>query len=253
MLEIILLAIVQGLTEFLPISSSGHLVIIPKLFAFKDPGLAFDAFLHLGTLAAVVIYFRKDIIGLLDKSKHKLALAIFIATIPAVVCGFALKSLIASDFVRSVDFIAYTLIAGSILMFAADKSAKAKISIQEMSFTKTIFVGFMQCLALMPGVSRSGSTISGAMFMGLKREDAARFSFLLGLPAVAGAGLLAVKDMMEAGFADIAVENLVIGFIVSFVSGYLAIDFLIKFLQKQSMTVFVVYRLLLAVYLLICF
>jgi undecaprenyl-diphosphatase len=138
-------------------------------------------------------------------------------------------------------------------MFAADKFAKAKISIQEMSFTKTIFVGFMQCLALMPGVSRSGSTISGAMFMGLKREEAAKFSFLLGLPAVAGAGLLAVKDMFEAGFDDISISYLAVGFAVSFASGYFAIDFLIKFLQKQSMTVFVIYRLLLAAYLLICF
>ena len=260
-LEITILATIQGLTEFLPISSSGHLVIAPKLFGFTDPGLAVDAFLHLGTLAATLIYFRKEVFAMLKSffSNHpadrKLALGIIIATIPAIAIGFGLKSFFESDLVRSTTSIAVTLLLGSVLMYFADSFLKKREitkEINNLNFKQMFFVGLMQTLALFPGVSRSGSTISAGLFMGLSRDQAARFSFLVGLPAVAGAGLLALKDLMETGInSDSSIIPLFLGFITSFIVGYLAIDFMIKFLKNNNLWGFIVYRVILAGILLI--
>lgn len=298
--EIAILGIVQGLTEFLPISSSAHLALLPKLLGWQDPGLDVDAFLHLGTLFAVLIYFWKDLLDLVvRRDKHKLLLAIIIATLPAIAIGFGFKNFFESDFVRSYTVIAVTLIAGSILMWAADyfhnciyesgvqndTSSKLqscflndllrtrfgllKKSMVDLKLVMIFFIGCMQALALFPGVSRSGATISGALFMGLNRSDAAKFSFLLGAPAVAGAGLLAVKDMLEnllsngvgasfmgtSWFDIVSVMNywlpLGIGFTASFISGYFAIGFLIKFLQSRSLMSFIVYRMALALFILL--
>ena len=255
-LEITILATIQGLTEFLPISSSGHLVIAPKLLGFSDPGLAVDAFLHLGTLAATLIYFRKEVLAMLKSffSNHpadrKLALGIIIATIPAIAIGFGFKSFFESDLVRSTTSIAVTLLAGSLLMYFADaflKKRQVTKEINNLNFKQMFFVGLMQTLALFPGVSRSGSTISAGLFMGLSRDQAARFSFLVGLPAVAGAGLLALKDLMETGInSDSSIIPLFLGFITSFIVGYLAIDFMIKFLKNNNLWGFIIYRVILA-------
>jgi undecaprenyl-diphosphatase len=284
MLSVIILALIQGLTEFLPVSSSGHLILIPKLFNLKNFGLDFDAFLHIGTLFAVLVYFRKDIWNLIkgflriDKSYSKLSYGILIATIPVVLIGFGLKDFFETDFIRSIDFVAYMLIAGSVLMYVAEKfsirteaktrelapddemrenavllkqNCNSKKDMQELGYLQMLFIGLIQCLALFPGMSRSGSTIAAGIFTGLKKEEAARFSFLLGLPAIAGAGLLAVKDMLEVGSLELGLMELSLGLLISFVSGLLAIDFLLKFLRNQSLTVFVVYRLIFAALLII--
>jgi undecaprenyl-diphosphatase len=276
-IQISILAIVQGLTEFLPVSSSGHLVLAPKLLGFTDPGLAIDAFLHLGTLLAAVIYFREDIYlmtkslllsipGLTgDSDSHKkdsiimsihrrLALGIILGSIPAVLLGLTAKDFFETEYIRSVEFVSYMLIAGAVLMLVSEQFFAKEKTISSLTKKRMFFVGLMQSLALLPGMSRSGSTIAGALFMGLKKDEAARFSFLLGLPVIAGAGLLAIKDMFSDGLgADLNLMALALGFLLSFVSGYLAIDFLLKFLKKQSLTWFVVYRVLLALVLLFGF
>lgn len=270
-LKITILALIQGLTEFLPVSSSGHLVLAPKLFGFSDPGLAVDAFLHLGTLLAAVIYFREDILfmirGLTSALKpvkkpqtevlfvhRRLALGIMIASIPAVLIGLNFKEFFETEFIRSTEFVAYMLIAGAVLMMTSEVFFGKEKNISSLSKSGMFFVGVMQCLALFPGVSRSGSTIAGGLFLGLKKDEAARFSFLLGLPVIAGAGALSVKDMLETGLGgDLNLQVLLLGFLVSFLSGYFAIDFLLKFLQQQSLISFVIYRFALAAYLLLFF
>lgn len=268
-LKITILAVIQGLTEFLPVSSSGHLVLAPKLLGFSDPGLAVDAFLHLGTLLAAVIYFRDDIWFMLRgvmtafkpvKKPHtevlsvhrKLAFGIMIASIPAVIIGLNFKEFFETEFIRSTEFVAYMLIVGAVLMMVSEVFFGKEKNISSLSKGGMFFVGLMQCLALFPGFSRSGSTIAGGLFLGLKKEEAARFSFLLGLPVIAGAGALSIKDMLETGLGgDLNLQALALGFIVSFISGYFAIDFLLKFLQKQSLIWFVVYRFALAAFLLL--
>lgn len=260
-LEIIFLALIQGLTEFLPVSSSGHLALAPKLFGFNDPGLDLDAFLHLGTLLAVLIYFRAEVLAMLksfiskDPLNRKLSIGIIIATIPAMALGFGFKSFFESDLARSPASIMITLGLGSILMFAADRFINRNPSTKEisnLSFKEMFFIGTMQALALFPGVSRSGATISAGLFTKLNREEAARFSFIVGLPAVGGAGLIAIKDLIsDIGLSNIDWSTMSIGFLVSFISGYLAIDFMIKFLKTQSLSLFIIYRiaLMLVVYL----
>lgn len=269
LITISLLAIIQGITEFLPISSSGHLALAPKLFGFTDPGLAVDAFLHLGTLFAALIYFRKDIlemiVGLFSFGKNeekssasqyrKLALEIMVATIPVIVIGFVFKDFFSSSLLlRSTKFIAFTLAGGGVLMLIAENYSR-KLSehknIFQSNFLAMFFIGVMQMLALFPGMSRSGSTITGALFTGIQKADSARLAFLIGLPAITAAGLLAIKDLMNAGSVNIGSLNILgLGFLLSFVSGYFAIDFMIKFLKTKSLIGFVIYRLLLAALLL---
>jgi len=246
-LQIAVLALVQGLTEFLPISSSGHLVLVPKLLGWQEHGLDLDAFLHLGTLVAVLVYFYKDLVDIVLHKRH-LGIAIIIGTLPAVLLGFGAKTYFSSEAVRSVASICVTLILGSVLMIVADVAANARTEFknsQDLKILDIFWIGCAQALALFPGVSRSGASISAGLFTGLSREDAARFSFLLGVPAIAGAGLLALKDMAQTG-VQLDYSSLGLGFIVSAISGYLAIDFLIKFLKTQSLRGFVIYRVVLA-------
>ena len=247
LLQVIVLGLVQGLTEFLPISSSGHLVLVPKLLGWQEHGLDFDAFLHLGTLAAVLVYFRKDLIEIV-LHKRRLGIAIVIGTLPAVLLGFGAKTYFASEAVRSITSISITLVLGSLLMILADiyyVSRETFKSQADLKILDVLWIGCAQALALFPGVSRSGASISAGLFSGMRREEAARFSFLLGVPAIAGAGLLAVKDMAETGI-HLDYLSLGIGFVISAISGYLAIDFLIKFLKTQSLRGFVIYRVVLA-------
>ena len=258
-LQIIVLGFVQGLTEFLPISSSGHLVLLPKFFGWQDPGLNVDAFLHLGTLLAVLIYFREELLQIaFNSEKTKLRNGIFLATIPALALGFGFKSFFeSSETLRSINFVSLTLFLGAIAIFLAEKFSSKSRLVDDLSTLQMFFIGLMQSLALFPGLSRSGICIVAALMMGLKREDSAKFAFLVGVPAIAGAGLLSLKDMLEPYFSSAASSSpeldwlsLGLGFIVSFLSGLWAIDFLIKFLKTKSLLVFVVYRIVLAALLL---
>lgn len=259
----ILLGFIQGITEFLPISSSGHLIIARDILGISQVGgLAFDAILQLATVCAVMLYFRKDIWDLIqntfsgfkNSTKNKLTLYLVIATIPAVIGGLLLQDMMDSIF-RNVSLVAITLILGSIIMSIADKVLSSRIKQgndgQNLTFGKSILIGLFQVLALIPGMSRSGMTISGGYIAGLSKELAVRFSFLLSIPIIVGSGLIKLVEIFgEPTLVSGGSVVLVSGFVSAFVFGWFAIDFLLKFLKTNSFKVFVWYRVLLALLLL---
>ncbi len=249
--QAIILGLVQGLGEFLPISSSAHLVLAPWFLQFTDPGLAFDAVLHLGTLFAVLTYFWKDwleILGLAFGVKkdgnnyNKKSLWILVlATIPGALAGYFFESQAETIF-RSPLVIAFTLSFVGLLLFLADKYAKHKKKLKEISWKESLVIGLAQALAIVPGVSRSGATITAGLFSGLSRISAAKFSFLLSTPIILGASLFKLPDLWKSGLG----VSFWVGLLVSAVSGYLAIKYLLKFVKKASYKIFFWYRLILA-------
>lgn len=254
-LKAIILGVVQGLTEFLPISSTAHLRIIPSFFGWGDIGASYTAVIQVGTMIAIIIYFWKDLtkmtlsffksIATKDFRSHetRLFILITIGTIPIVIFGFLLKDLIRHQF-RSMYVMAGSLIFFSMILYIADRYTKKTVVMEKLTMKDGIIVGFFQALALIPGASRSGSTISGAFFRNLTREDAARFSFLLSIPAVLLSGvyeLFSQRSTLLSG--DAAVLSLVIATIVSGIVGYWSIWFLLSFIKKHSLIVFVVYRI----------
>jgi len=260
------LGVLQGLTEFFPISSSGHLVVLPLLSGWEAQPLVFDTTLHLGTALALILFFWRDLCGIvkgfLGKGKNavenvrakNMGLCLVVGSIPAGLVGLLFGGWFESSF-RSVSWVATFLILGSILMALADARFRADASEgadseQGLSLKKSFKIGVFQVLALFPGFSRSGATISGGMLLGLNREAAARFSFLLSIPVVLGAGIL--KGMTSLG--DISTDlywPLLVGFLSSFITGLACIKFLLKFLKKNDLDAFVVYRMLLAVVLIL--
>lgn len=251
-----ILGVVQGLTEFIPVSSSGHLVLIPALFRWPDQGLAFDAGLHGGTLLALLIYFKSDWYRLLRGSwnglRHhgvrfdryepdgRLAVLIALGTLPVGVIGLAFNGWI-EDNLREVWIVTVALAGVALLMLAADRLGTRYRTVGDIGLRDAMVVGLAQAAALIPGVSRSGATISAAMALGLNRYDAARFAFLLGTPAFAGAALLAVSDLV--GASDIDVAQMALGFVTSAAVGLLAIGILMRFLRTRTLVPFVLYRL----------
>jgi undecaprenyl-diphosphatase len=260
--QALVMGIVQGLTEFLPISSSGHLIIIPFLFGWTDPfidSLAFSVMLHIGTLAALLVYFRADWVRLVpaglasirDRSfrgdpDRRLAWLLVAATIPAAVAGFLLSNLIETAF-RDVGLVAVTLVGGAVILWLADRWGARTKGIADITFPIAGGIGAAQALALVPGISRSGISISAARFAGLDRESAARFSFLMATPVTAGAAIFEIRKLAsgEAG-VDVSVGPLVVGMLAAFASGMLAIGFLLRYLRTRSLNIFVAYRLVLA-------
>lgn len=251
--QVILLALIQGLTEFLPISSSAHLILPSQLFGWSDQGLSFDVAVNTGSLFAVVIYFRHDIVTLAkswfssftgkQSQESKLAWWIILATIPAVIVGFTAKDFIETHF-RNTLVIAITTIVFGLLLWLADRMSKAQLSEFQMGWKKALLIGLAQAMALIPGTSRSGATMTAALMLGLTREAAARFSFLMSIPVSFGAALLVTKDLVESP-AAIDYQALGLGIVVSFIAAYLCIHYFLKFISKIGMTPFVIYRLLL--------
>lgn len=241
----LILGAIQGLTEFLPISSSAHLVLVPIILKWEYQSLAFDAVLHLGTGCALLVYFFSDIVSIL-KSKKLLTL-IIIGSLPAGILGFLFDNLFETYF-RSVGFVTLFLAMGTILMYIAEVAFKNVWSIHRVenisliSPAKAFVLGLFQSLALFPGVSRSGATISGGMLLGLTRELAARFSFILSLPIVFAAGFFKLLDSRGELLWDF---NLLTGFITSFLVGLFAIKFLVNFLKSNNLYIFIAYRVLL--------
>lgn len=259
----IILGITQGITEFLPISSSGHLIIVRDVLGItQSGGLAFDAILQLATACAVLLYFRKDIIDLVlnafkkerDIQKLKLTAALIVGTIPAIVLGLFLQDYMETVF-RSTALVAITLILGSIVMYIGDLFLKKRTKPAEnLTIMKGFGIGLYQCLALVPGMSRSGMSISGGYFLGLSKEMAVRFSFLLSIPIIVGSGLVKLVDIIkDPSIISGGFTTLSFGFISAFVFGWLSIDFLLKFLKTNSFKVFVIYRVVLALLLLVWF
>ena len=250
-----MLAIVQGLTEFLPISSSGHLVLVPYLVEWTDQGLAFDVAVHFGSLIAVCVFFREDIMGLLrgglrilggdvSSPQSYMALAIALGTIPAAAAGLLFASWIESN-LRDQAIIVYTLSGYGILMALADRYARREKGISEIRIRDAVIIGLAQALSLVPGTSRSGVTITAGRLLGFERQDAARFSFLLSAPVILLATLYKGGEMV-LGDAAVAWGQLALGVVVSAVVAYLSIDFFMRFVSRIGLAPFAIYRLALA-------
>jgi undecaprenyl-diphosphatase len=253
-LEAIILGIVQGLTEFLPISSSGHLVLVPDLFGIPAPPLAFDVLLHLATVVAIIGYFYREVRAMVlsfvapsrlpaDDVKvfRRLALWLIVGSVPAGIVGLAFGDFVEGLF-ESTLVVGVFLLVTSAIMVSAEMVAKRtahKRKMGEMSLFDALVVGSFQALAVVPGLSRSGATISGGLYLGFHRTAAARFSFLLGIPAIAGAGLLQAGGMAE-GFSEAGAAYLA-GAAAALVSGMLAVHFLLRFLRNRGLIVFAVY------------
>jgi undecaprenyl-diphosphatase len=258
--QIIVLAIVQGITEFLPISSSGHLILIPYFTGWKDQGLVTDVMVHMGSLLAVIVYFWRDVLRLIGGGLDllrgrltpygKLALFIVIATIPAVLFGLFLKKTGLSDSFRGgVAIVGWNAIIFGILMLAADWYGRRVKTMEDMTLAPAVLIGIAQALALVPGTSRSGVTMTAARALGFTREEAARFSFLLGIPAIAGASLLTALEFHEAGESVPADALIAAG--LTFFSAIAAIAFLMALVKRISFLPFVLYRLALGAGLLV--
>src|SRR3954447_21643159 len=251
-LQAIVLGLVQGLTEFLPISSSGHLRIVPAFFGWEDPGAAFTAVIQLGTMAAVLLYFREDLWriarawlrSLRDPSMRsdldaRMGWYIGIGTIPIAIIGFIFKDQIENG-ARDLYLIGTTLIVFGFVLLLADQTARQTRGLADLDRRDGILIGCAQALALVPGVSRSGATITGGLLLGFDRESAARYSFLLSIPAVVLSGLFELRHIGESGGAG-AVPT-AIATVLAFVVGYASIAFLLRWLTSHSLVVFVVYR-----------
>jgi undecaprenyl-diphosphatase len=258
-LQQLLIALVQGISEFLPISSSGHLILIPHLTDLPDQGPMIDVAVHVGSLLAIIIYFFKDVVGLarggfatvgLGKApeQRKLFMWIAIGTVPAVAFGAFLKLGGYLESFRFTDLVAFNLIFYGLLLGAADRWSRQTKDYEDLTARDAIIVGLAQALALIPGTSRSGVTMTAARFLGYKRVEAARFSFLLSIPAVAGAGLLAVFDLADAT-VQMQWDALVAG-IMTFIAAFATMAFLMNFLKRASMMIFVIYRVALGCFLL---
>ncbi len=259
-IQIITLALIQGLTEFLPVSSSAHLILPAQILGWPDQGLAFDVAVHIGTLSAVIIYFRKDI-GLLIRdwllsiagkgaTQHsRMAWYVGLATIPAVVFGFLLKSTGLDESLRSISVITATTLIFGALLGVADRFGKRTMAIEKMTLGKAMLIGCSQMLSLIPGTSRSGITMTAALMLGFNREAAARFSFLLSIPVIMGAGLLLTLDLVKS---PVSVDwgVLASGALLSGISAMLCIHLFLGVINRMGLMPFVIYRLILGLALL---
>lgn len=253
--QAVVLGIVQGLTEFLPVSSSAHLALVPWIFGWRDPGLAFDVALHLGTLVAVLWFFRAEWVRLiasawsivttrrLDTPEKRRVVHLIIATIPGGIAGLLLSHY-AETYFRSPALIATTLIVMGVILWAADKVAPQSRDLDQMTWTQALALGVAQCFALVPGVSRSGSTITAGRALGFRRESAAVFSFLMSMPITAAAALKEVPAALHEHGLSAA---LIVGVVASGVSGWLAISVLLKYVSRHSYGIFAAYRVLLGI------
>jgi undecaprenyl-diphosphatase len=270
-LDAIILGIIQGVTEFLPISSTGHLTLAGKLMNLISPDkpqewTAFIAVIQLGTMLAIIIYFWKDLIGIViaffrenvnnrtgfsnQSFQSRTGWFIIIGTLPVVIIGLLFKNAIEGAFTKDLYVIAISLIVLALILALAEKVGKRTKTERDISIFDSLIIGIAQAFALIPGSSRSGTTITGGLFVGLKREDAARFSFLLSVPAVMASGLLELYQSLDL-LSHAMWVNVIISTAAAAVSGYLAIDFLLKYLKKHSTYIFIYYRLIAGIIILI--
>lgn len=258
--HIVFLALIQGLTEFLPVSSSAHLILPAQLFDWADQGLAFDVAVHVGTLTAVVTYFWRDIWNVANgwiaslvtrrsTDDSRLGWWIIIATLPACVAGYVFESFIETH-LRSMEVIAYATIGFGVLLWVSDRFFPSHFEQQDFSLKSVLFIGFAQALALIPGTSRSGITMTAARFLGFSRASAARFSFLLSIPLILAAGGLKFLELISSN-TEVDWSAIISGVVLSAFSAYLCIYLFLKWLNKIGFLPFMIYRLVLGVALLI--
>lgn len=248
-LQALVLGLVQGLTEFLPVSSSAHLVIVPDLLRWGSPSTSFDVVLHLGTMVAVMSYFWRDVIEILasffqpstkrGRRRRRIGVLIAIGTVPAALAGGLLEKQFEEFFNAPSEVAMFMLVTGALLV-ASESLAPRQRTINELKVLDSILIGIAQAVAILPGISRSGSTISTGLFLGLRRQDAARYSFLLSIPIIAGAAIFKLKHGL-GGDSGEGVATLATGFIAASLSGFAAVKFLLGFVQRHSLRVFAYY------------
>ncbi len=269
LLHILIVALVQGITEFLPISSSGHLILIPALTGYEDQGLLIDVAVHVGTLVAVLLYFWRDTRGLFlaflaaaglgfarrsiaDTRYRQLFWALVIGTLPVVVFGFVFYASGLSSMLRSINVIATTSIIFGLLLYWADKRGARERTMNDLKLKDGLYIGLAQILALIPGTSRSGITMTAGRYLGFERKDAARFSMLMAIPAILAAGSLAGIELIQKGMDGVLLDAMMAA-ALAFVAALGAIHFLMKWLARSNMTIFVIYRVLMGLGLLVWF
>ena len=246
-IEIIILSLIQGVSEFLPISSSAHLILISNLYDFKNSSLLIDISLHLGSLFAIIFYFKKDLLDL--KNNKKLLNLIIIGSIPIIILGYIIHSTEIIYLLRNIKVIAFTTLFFGIILFWADQR-KTNLNIsKDLNIKSIIFIGLFQILALIPGVSRAGISITAARFLKFNRVDACKISFLLSIPALSGASFLGLKELSSQ---TLEINYLIlIAITLSFVFSYLTVRFFLIYINKFSLNIFVIYRILIALLLII--
>lgn len=258
-LQAIILGIIQGITEFLPVSSSGHLIFLPTLFGWEDQGIAFDVFVHLGSLVAVVFYFREKLWQLIrsfftiftktPSVDYRLAWFIVLSIIPAGVVGLLLKTNTRSALVVGINLIFWGVVLGLADWYQKhrEKQGKIGVDVNNMKLWQVAVIAIAQAIALVPGTSRSGITMTAGLFSKLSRKAAAEFSFLMSVPIITLAGLLKIVELVQTGLGDLQISALLVGFISAACSGFLAIAGLMKLIQKSGFMPFVWYRIIIGI------
>ena len=246
-IEIVVLSLIQGVSEFLPISSSAHLIIVSSLYEFKSSSLLIDVSLHLGSLLAIIFFFRKELFNI--RNNHKLLLLIIIGSIPLVIVGYFLHSTGFIYLLRDMKIIAWTTLVFGILLYFADQNRFNKKMSSDLNFKTIFYIGLFQTLALIPGVSRAGITITIARLLKFNRYDSSKISFLLAIPALGGASFLSLKDILDQSF-DFN-YFILLSITLSFLFSYFTVKFFLKYISKFSLNIFVIYRILVALFLFI--
>jgi undecaprenyl-diphosphatase len=258
----IIIGIVQGLTEFLPVSSSAHLILLPRVLGWDDALInssTFVVMLHMGTLAALLVYFWRDVIDLLrafwallrersfgDDPNRKLSLVLLLTIIPAALFGLVFEDWIDAFFYDAIIVIPFILVVGAAMLWLAERIGTRDRDIEQSNLGDAAVIGVAQALALFPGISRSGITIAAGLARGLKRDAAARFAFLMGIPIIGGAGLWKARTIVSGEAGDVDIAALAAGVIAAAISGWLAISFMLRYLRDHSMGIFIAYRLIAA-------
>ena len=244
MVEILILSIIQGITEFLPISSSSHLILISEYFSFTNQKLSIDVAMHIGSFFAVIVFFRKDVVIFIEN--RDLLFKFIVASIPVLVVGFVLVNLNLIEYLRSIEIIGWTTVIVGILLYLSDKNNKKNTITNHFNLKNSFLVGMIQILSLVPGVSRSGIVITGARFLGFKRYDSAKISFLLSIPTLAVIsiyGMIKIVESDDVSFSIIMFSSIFFSFIFS----YLTIKYFLKFMEKFTLKIFVIYRIILGI------
>ena len=242
-IEIIILSLIQGISEFLPVSSSAHLIVVSSLYEFKASSLLIDVSLHLGSLLAIIFFFRNELLDI--KNNQKLLLLMIFGSIPLIIVGYILYKTEIIYFLRDIKIIAWTTLIFGIILYFADKCRFDKKISSNLNLKTILYIGLFQTLALIPGVSRAGITMTASRFLRFNRFDSSKISFLLAIPALAGASLLSLKDVFGQSFE---VNYLIlIAITLSFLSSYFTVKFFLEYINKFSLNIFVIYRIVVAI------
>jgi len=248
MIEIFILSIIQGITEFLPISSSSHLILASKYFNFDNQSLSLDVSLHIGSFIAVIFYFKKDIFNFF-KNKE-LFFKIIISSIPVMIVGYTLVKLNLIEQIRNIKIIGWTTLIFGILLYFSDKFSTAKMIKNNFNYKSALYIGFFQILSLIPGVSRSGITITAGRFLGFKREESVKISFLLSIPTLAAVSIFGIINLSSSDNLNISLLN-ILSIFLSFIFSLITIKYFLKYIKNFSLNIFVIYRFVLGIIILI--